>query len=521
MRMQRPYTLLATWAVLIGLSCTPPPRHVSAQEPAQRPAQNPEASAEASATAEVLTRGPIHEAFATPVSLDPKPSPVIKEEPPQPINEVPPEIKPKDDDAQWIPGYWAWDDEEEDFLWVSGMWRIPPPGHRWMPGYWTEAEAEAGYHWIPGTWVKADVRQVSYQPYPPESQERGPTSPRPSDDHFWVPGCWEYHEDDYRWRPGYWSPHQYGWAWVPAHYRPAARGVVFVNGYWDYPSYRRGQLFAPVRFQGRAYTAAGFRYRPYAAIDSRTQLMIHLWARPAQHHYYFGDYYADHYRQRGFQPWYQYHAAQRGYAPMLAYNQWHYGQQGINFIDRITNWNRYFVERPQLRPPHTLASTQRFIAEHGDYDRLTQSVLGHSVDRLLDGDGANRFVRAGENRLRTAGRLTDQFRDLTRQRLDVERTVEGARDLPRRALNLPNLPDGVRTPDVRRNVPQRAFDLRDSAPVRRPDVRRPDVRRPDVRQPDGRRPDVRRPDVRRPDRRLPGVRQPNLPGVGDALPGVP
>lgn len=33
---------------------------------------------------------------------------------------LPPDQKPEGDDVAWIPGYWAWDDERNDFLWVSG-----------------------------------------------------------------------------------------------------------------------------------------------------------------------------------------------------------------------------------------------------------------------------------------------------------------------------------------------------------------------------------------------------------------
>ena len=51
--------------------------------------------------------------------------------PPDPIPEEPPDQKPKGDNVQWIPGYWAWDDDRQDFLWVSGCWRVPPSGRNW------------------------------------------------------------------------------------------------------------------------------------------------------------------------------------------------------------------------------------------------------------------------------------------------------------------------------------------------------------------------------------------------------
>src|SRR5687768_11599247 len=69
--------------------------------------------------AEVLTRGPVHEAFAETISFDPEPGVVVPKVAPEPIEELPPEQKPDGDNVDWIPGYWAWDDERADFLWVS------------------------------------------------------------------------------------------------------------------------------------------------------------------------------------------------------------------------------------------------------------------------------------------------------------------------------------------------------------------------------------------------------------------
>src|SRR5665647_665283 len=42
---------------------------------------------------EVLTRGPVHEAFAETISYDPKPGIIVNAKPPELINEVPPEQK--------------------------------------------------------------------------------------------------------------------------------------------------------------------------------------------------------------------------------------------------------------------------------------------------------------------------------------------------------------------------------------------------------------------------------------------
>jgi hypothetical protein len=109
-------------------------------------------------------------------------------------------VKPSED-ATWIPGYWAWDDQREDFIWVSGVYRVPPPERRWVPGYWQDAAD--GYQWIPGFWTSIQADQVEYLPEPPESLERGPSSPAPSQEYFWVSGCWQYQNGRYAWRSGY------------------------------------------------------------------------------------------------------------------------------------------------------------------------------------------------------------------------------------------------------------------------------------------------------------------------------
>ena len=62
----------------------------------------------------VQARGPLHEAFAEPFDKDPTPSVIIPKKPPEPIPEEPPDQRPKGENVQWIPGYWAWDDDISD-----------------------------------------------------------------------------------------------------------------------------------------------------------------------------------------------------------------------------------------------------------------------------------------------------------------------------------------------------------------------------------------------------------------------
>ena len=65
--------------------------------------------------AEVLTRGPVHEAFAGLQSFNPQPGRIVARPAPPLIEEVPPNQRPAGVNIAWIPGYWAWDDERMDF----------------------------------------------------------------------------------------------------------------------------------------------------------------------------------------------------------------------------------------------------------------------------------------------------------------------------------------------------------------------------------------------------------------------
>src|SRR5580658_1876270 len=71
---------------------------------------------------QVLTQGPVHEAFGQPVLFNPAPNPVIPNKPPAPVEEIPPSMKPAGNDVEWIPGYWSWDVMQQKFVWTSGIW---------------------------------------------------------------------------------------------------------------------------------------------------------------------------------------------------------------------------------------------------------------------------------------------------------------------------------------------------------------------------------------------------------------
>src|SRR5436305_8964115 len=158
---------------------------------------------------DVQARGPVHEAYAEPAEARPEPTPLVAKQPPDPVPEVPPDQKPEGDNVVWVPGYWSWDQDASDFLWVSGFWRNEPPGRQWVPGTWQQVEG--GWHWAPGYWAVAQQTEVEYLPAPPPTIDQGPSTPAPAETSTYVPGCWVYRETRYYWRPGFWAPFHPGW----------------------------------------------------------------------------------------------------------------------------------------------------------------------------------------------------------------------------------------------------------------------------------------------------------------------
>jgi hypothetical protein len=298
---------------------------------------------------EVLTRGPVHEAFAETITFDPEPGVVVEKPAPEPIEELPPEQKPEGANVDWIPGYWAWDDERSDFLWVSGIWRSLPPGRQWVPGYW--AQSGSGSQWTCGYWADAKASEMDYLPEPPETVEAGPNIDAPSADHIWLPGCWIWQQNRYAWRPGFWATADPNWVWIPGHYVWTPHGYLFVDGYYDYAVARRGVLFAPVYFHPGIYARRGFSYSPVTVINPAV-FASHLFLRPNYGHYYFGDYYGSNYSSIGFSPWFSFYSSRSGYDPFYAHERWHH-RNDRQWDHRVEADFAHRRDHEEARPPRT------------------------------------------------------------------------------------------------------------------------------------------------------------------------
>ncbi|MGK0188800.1 MAG: hypothetical protein ACI9R3_004614 [Verrucomicrobiales bacterium] len=363
---------------------------------------------------EVLTRGPVHEAFAGIITFDAQAGVVVNTAPPALIEELPPDEWPEGDDVAWIPGYWAWDDERSDFLWISGTWRALPPGREWNAGYWSQI-AE-GNQWTSGYWSDAEELETVYLPPPPATVEVGPNVAAPSVDHGWTPGCWTWREERYAWRPGYWAEGRSDWNWVPAHYVWTPRGHVFVDGYWDYPVLRRGVLFAPVHFDPAVYRQRDYRYSPAIAINPSV-FSEHLFLRPRYQHCYFGDYYDQRYERAGYFAPYSFHSRHRGYDPIYAQRRW-YNRKDKEWNKHMEESYRFRRDHESERPPRTWMA-QRSIKYDSSDANFRHRQVGTSYRQLAGyQDGARKFRKlAGEERKQIVqrGREVERSRDQRRK----------------------------------------------------------------------------------------------------------
>ena len=373
---------------------------------------------------QVLTRGPVHEAFAGVVTFNPEPGVVVSKAPPEPIEEVPPDERPEGDSVSWIPGYWAWDDERADFLWVSGTWRALPPGRAWMAGYW--AQTPQGHQWISGYWADAAVRETTYLPPPPETIEAGPSVAAPSADYGWAPGGWVWYRGRYAWRPGYWVLGRADWNWSPAHYVWTPRGYLFVGGFWDYPVERRGVLFAPVYFDVGVRFRRGYSYSPRIVLDLGV-FSAHLFLRPHYAHYYFGDYYAPSYVQGGFYTSFAFYSGGHGYDPIFAHQRWEH-RQDRDWEHRLRIAYEDRRDHEGNRPPRTWADPRNRDSGPAD-TRSDRARMALPIRQLAErNDGPLRFqpvAKEERQQLARRGQEVQQSRE-QRRTLETRATVPAA-----------------------------------------------------------------------------------------------
>lgn len=370
---------------------------------------------------EPLGAGAVHEAFAEPVVFDPEPGETVAKEPPEPIEELPPDEKPEGESVTWIPGYWSWDEDRENFVWISGFWRDIPPGREWVPGYWNKVKN--GWQWVSGYWSSDEVEEVEYLPQPPKTLESAPSTPAPSSDHIWVPGCWTWREVRYVWRPGYWVVCRPDWVWVPARYVWTPGGFIFVDGYWDLPVVRRGVLFAPVAYRAPVYVRPAYRYTPSVVVNL-SLFTTHLWVRPTRGCYYFGDYYAPRYRTVGYQPWCHFHTGHHGYDPIFVHRQYtevhvHKNTTWVTSIQR--DYHRH-VDVVDTRPARTYSATNVAVGVAGGAAGVGL-LASFSQTREIK-DSPLKYQKVDQAKREEFAQLSHKTREYSRHREKLEQVAD-------------------------------------------------------------------------------------------------
>jgi hypothetical protein len=397
---------------------------------------------------QVLTRGAIHEAFAAPVVNDPKPGLLATKEPPAPVEEMPPDQKPAGQNVQWIPGYWSWDQSYNDYIWISGVWREPPPGRQWVPGYWHRVDG--GSQWVPGAWVPvsqsaggaqgqaASAGQAAYVPPPPASVEKGPSSPAPSANVFWSPGTWYWQGSRYVWQPGFWAAVQPNWIWIPPHFVWTPGGYLFVGGYWDMPLADRGLMFAPVYYAQPVYLQPAYVYTPSITIAA-PGLIANLFVQPGYGHYCFGDYYAQSFVSVGIVPWFSFSFVSGVGRPIYADPLFSF-YASVN-VSRDPGWvtrvqQEYIVRRDNIamRPARTYAEQTR-ITELNPTEvnsgRGRNAVLARPISDIAHHSAADGGMRL--EGLCARARRQWQERGVELRQLRNERSIQELRAASQRA----------------------------------------------------------------------------------------
>jgi hypothetical protein len=400
-----------------------------------------------------LTQGPVHEAFAAPVVHDPKPGPVVAKPPPSPIQETPPDQKPSGANIQWVPGYWAWDSTRDDYLWVSGIWREPPPNNQWVPGYWNQVDG--GHQWVPGSWMPTSAGQsenqgqATYFPAPPPTLEAGPNIPQPGPNVAWTPGYWTWQAGGYAWRPGFWAAVQTNWIWVPPHYAWTPGGYLFVPGYWDLPIANRGLMFAPVYYPQPVYAQPGFIFTPTIGIVG-SAVTANLFVQASTNQYLFGDFYARNYLSVGIVPWFSFNFSIGRpvyYDPLFSYYAVVNVQQNPQWIMQVREGYVLRRDNVAMRPPRTYVEQMRIernVSITRDFTVLDHRTVGMPLNRMAADPlvGKNlRMVRVSEaerQQLRRQVAQLHQVRD-ERSRQEREASRSGMASRPR-TMGLPHSP---------------------------------------------------------------------------------
>ncbi len=285
---------------------------------------------------EIVDRGFIHEAFM------PKENGTlilkgVQQPPPEAVREKAP--SQNNPNLQWIPGYWHWSDEHQDFYWITGVWRRPPPGLLWTTGKWIKKDNE--WVWLKGFWSTKEESGLQTVPaFPPNPIDERVPAP-PNAEFFWIPGFWTWNKETgkYHWLSGRWDLFDPKWIYIPAHYESREKGVVFIPGYWDWTLNQRGIAYAPV-FINSSQKDSQNAFLPSAIVPESLIMEIYYpwWPSYLSHYQYHFNYHPDLWEQWNVVP------------PWWKWKQW----WGLSYSEQWALW--WWWTHPGFPAPSWISS---------------------------------------------------------------------------------------------------------------------------------------------------------------------
>lgn len=168
--------------------------------------------------------------------------------PPLPIAETPPKLPViTRGEVAFLEGYWTISQQEHTFQWVSGVYRVPPPGMRWVAPRWIEKEG----NWIrvKGFWYPKDRPLSGTARVPALCKIEEKIAEAPAAPCVYAPGHWAKVSSSVHdvFIHGGWIDVDHEWTYQPADYAWDGKRYIFIPAYWDHPLEKRGVAFKNVR----------------------------------------------------------------------------------------------------------------------------------------------------------------------------------------------------------------------------------------------------------------------------------
>ena len=390
-------------------------------------------------------------------STIPRLAPSFAKEPPQPIQEMPPDQKPAGQNIQWIPGYWAGTSRATTSSGSAASGASRRPIVSGFPATGTKSTGATSGSREPGFRSVRETRAkpaVVLAPAPAEPRSRSQHAPalsqRELDSRLLVLASVGIRL----------AARILGGR--PAQLDLDARALCLDPewlslraGYWDLPVANRGLMFAPVYYPQPVYAQPNFVFTPSIGIVG-SAVTANLFVQASTNQYMFGNFYAQNFVSVGITPWFSFSFATGPplfYDPLFSYYAVINVRQNPGWVAAVREQYVLRRDRVELRPPNTYIEQTRIIERNVNITRNVTVVdhreLAMPLSRLAADPVAGRGMRmvkveeAERQQFRQQVAQLHQFRE---QRVQQERegararAAGGAAAQRPRPMNLPHSP---------------------------------------------------------------------------------